>query len=155
MHDHKKTFETDSIGRLLFKMSLPAMVGMMVNALYNLVDTIFVGQGVGSHGIGGLTIAFPIQALIGALGLTFGTGAASIISRRLGEKNPEAAARTAVTAFYPGFPVQHCDFSGRRNLHRSSSENLWSHRDPSSLCQDLYEDYPDRILLSFGSHGGE
>ena len=73
MHDHKKTFETDTIGRLLFKMSVPATVGMIANALYNLVDTIFVGRGVGSLGIGGLTIALPIQALIGALGLTFGT----------------------------------------------------------------------------------
>ncbi len=112
MHDHKKTFETDSIGRLLFKMSLPAMVGMMANALYNLVDTIFVGQGVGSHGIGGLTIAFPIQALIGALGLTFGTGAASIISRRLGEKDPDTAARTAVTAFTLAFLASTVIFLG-------------------------------------------
>ncbi len=103
MHDHKKTFETDSIGRLLFKMSVPATIGMIVNALYNLVDTIFVGRGVGSLGIAGLTIAFPVQALIGALGMTFGTGAASIISRRLGEKEPDKAAMTAVTAFSLAF----------------------------------------------------
>jgi putative MATE family efflux protein len=80
-------------------MALPATIGMIVNALYNLVDTIFVGHGVGAMGIAGLTIGLPVQALIGALGMTFGTGAASIISRRLGEKRPEDAAKTAVNAF--------------------------------------------------------
>ncbi len=103
VHDHKKTFESDSIGRLLLKMSIPATVGMLVNALYNLVDTIFVGQGVGPMGIAGLTVALPIQALIGALGISFGTGAASIISRRLGEKRPDEAARTAANAFSLAF----------------------------------------------------
>ncbi|MDA3958910.1 MATE family efflux transporter [Oceanispirochaeta sp.] len=98
-HDHKRTFESESIGKLLFKMALPATIGMIVNALYNLVDTIFVGHGVGAMGIAGLTIGLPVQALIGALGMTFGTGAASIISRRLGEKRPEDAAKTAVNAF--------------------------------------------------------
>jgi MATE family, multidrug efflux pump len=102
-HDHKKTFESDSIGKLLLKMSIPATIGMIVNALYNLVDTIFVGQGVGPMGIAGLTIGLPIQALIGALGMTFGTGAASIISRRLGEKKPDDAAKTAVNAFVLAF----------------------------------------------------
>ncbi len=102
-HDHQKTFESDSIGKLLLKMSIPATVGMLVNALYNLVDTIFVGQGVGPMGIAGLTVALPIQALIGAVGISFGTGAASIISRRLGEKRPDEAARTAVNAFTLAF----------------------------------------------------
>jgi putative MATE family efflux protein len=84
-------------------MAIPATIGMVVNALYNLVDTIFVGQGVGSMGIAGLTIALPVQALIGALGMTFGTGAASVVSRRLGEKRPDDAAKTAVNAFSLAF----------------------------------------------------
>ncbi len=100
---HKDFFESESIGRLLMKMSLPATVGMIVNALYNLVDTIFVGHGVGAMGITGLTIGLPIQALIGALGMTFGTGAASIISRRLGEGRPDEAAGTAVQSFVLAF----------------------------------------------------
>ena len=100
---HKDFFESESIGRLLIKMSVPATVGMIVNALYNLVDTIFVGHGVGAMGITGLTIGLPIQALIGALGMTFGTGAASIISRRLGEGRPDDAARTAAQAFLLAF----------------------------------------------------
>ncbi|MDC7232146.1 MAG: MATE family efflux transporter [Spirochaetales bacterium] len=125
-HDHKKTFESDSIGKLLLKMSVPATIGMIVNALYNLVDTIFVGQGVGPMGIAGLTIGLPIQALIGALGMTFGTGAASIVSRRLGEKKPDEAAKTAVNAFVLAFLF-------------------------SSLIMILGEIFIDTLLIVFGA----
>ena len=96
---HDKSFMgNDPMGKLLIKLSVPAMIGMMVNALYNFVDTIFVGQGVGPLGIAGLSIAFPIQMLIGAFAQTFGIGSASIISRRLGEKNEKAAACAAGNA---------------------------------------------------------
>ena len=103
MHDPETIFESDSINRLLLKMSIPATIGMIVNALYNLVDTIFVGRGVGAMGIAGLTIALPVQMIIGAVGITLGSGAASVISRRLGEKRQDDAARTAVTAFTLSF----------------------------------------------------
>lgn len=88
----------EPIGKLLKKLSLPAMVGMLANALYNLVDTIFVGHGVGPMAIAGISVAFPIQMLVGAFALTFGVGAASISSRRLGEKNEKAAAKAAGNA---------------------------------------------------------
>ena len=87
----------EPIGSLLAKLSIPAMIGMIVNALYNFVDTIFVGQGVGAMAIAGLSIAFPLQMIIGAFAQMYGVGAASIISRRLGEKNEPAAAAAAGT----------------------------------------------------------
>jgi len=89
---------TDPIGKLLAKLSIPAMIGMLVNALYNFVDTIYVGQAVGPLAIAGLSIAFPLQMIIGAFAQTFGVGSASIISRRLGEGNEEAAACAAGNA---------------------------------------------------------
>ncbi|MCF7933686.1 MAG: MATE family efflux transporter [Spirochaetia bacterium] len=89
---------TQPMGSLLAKLSIPAMIGMMVNAMYNLVDTIFVGQGAGPLAIAGLSIAFPVQMLIGAFAQMYGVGSASIISRKLGEKKPEAAAAAAGTA---------------------------------------------------------
>jgi Na+-driven multidrug efflux pump len=75
----------------LWKLSLPAGIGMVVMALYNLVDTIFVGQGVGLSGIGALAIIFPIQTIIAAVALTIGIGGSSIISRSLGAGNPDKA----------------------------------------------------------------
>jgi putative MATE family efflux protein len=89
---------TQSMPSLLARMSVPAMIGMIVNALYNLVDTIFVGQGVGSLAIAGLSIAFPVQMLIGGFAQMYGVGSASIVSRRLGEQDEQAAADAAGTA---------------------------------------------------------
>jgi len=76
-----------NIKRLLFKLSLPATVGMIVMALYNVVDAIFIGHGVGTAGIAGVSLVFPIQMIVGAIGQMVGIGGASILSRALGEKN--------------------------------------------------------------------
>ena len=89
---------TMGIGKLLMKLSIPAMIGMLVNALYNVVDTIYLGRGVGPLAIGGLTVAFPFQMIVMAIGLTIGVGAASVISRSLGAGNREKAYHTAGTA---------------------------------------------------------
>ncbi len=103
---HDNTFMgTQPISSLLIRLSLPAMVGMIVNALYNFVDTIFVGQGIGPYAIAALSIAFPIQMLFGAFAQTFGYGAASIISRRLGEKKPQEAANAAGNALIGAFSI--------------------------------------------------
>jgi len=90
----------EKIGRLLIKLSVPATVSMLVNALYNIVDTIFIGRGVGYLAIGGLTIAFPIQMLIMAASLMIGVGAASVVSRSLGAKNQERAEQAAGNSFF-------------------------------------------------------
>lgn len=81
------------IAKLIWKLSLPAMVGMFVNGLYNLVDTIYIGHAVGPMGIAGLSVAFPIQMLVGGLGAMLGIGTASLISRSLGSKNYAKAER--------------------------------------------------------------
>jgi putative MATE family efflux protein len=81
----------EKIGKLLYKLSVPAIIGMMVQGLYNLVDTFFVGQYTGTLGIGGITIAFPIQMILMGIGMTIGVGGASLISRRMGERNREEA----------------------------------------------------------------
>ena len=84
----------EKVGKLLYKLSLPAIVAMMAHALYNVVDTIFVGKGVGTLGIGGIAIIFPIQMAIMAVGQTIGMGGASRISRRMGARDPDGAALT-------------------------------------------------------------
>lgn len=83
----------DNIGSLLWKLSLPAMVGMFVMALYNIVDTIFVGRFVGTNAIAALTIAFPLQMIIMGIGIMNGIGSAALISISLGENNREKADR--------------------------------------------------------------
>jgi len=72
------------VKKLLIKLSIPAILGMAMNALYNFVDTLFVAQGAGEIAIGGLALAFPIQMIAMAVGLMIGIGSASVFSRAFG-----------------------------------------------------------------------
>ena len=80
-----------NISKVLLRFSAPATVAMAVGALYNIVDTIFVGRGVGPLAIAALSIALPIQMVIMALGLMIGVGSASVISRALGRNRKDIA----------------------------------------------------------------
>jgi len=82
-----------SIPSLLLKFSAPAVVGMVAQALYNVVDRIFVGQGVGPEGIAGTTVAFPFMLVMLAFGMLIGFGATALVSIRLGEQKREEAER--------------------------------------------------------------
>lgn len=94
MPDRSDFMGSQDISSLLFRLSSPAMIGMMVQAAYNLVDTFFVGRGVGVLAIAGLSIAFPLQMIIMAIAQTIGIGGSSIISRSLGAKRFRKANRT-------------------------------------------------------------
>ena len=87
------------IPKALLAMGLPAMIGMMINALYNLVDAYFVG-GLGTSQMGAISVAFPLGQIVVGLGLLFGNGAASYISRLLGYGEKETANKAASTALY-------------------------------------------------------
>ncbi len=89
--DHSKQLGEEKVSKLLLKFSIPAIVGMLVNALYNVVDRIFIGNGVGPLGIAGITIGFPIMLVIMAFAMLIGIGANSLISIRLGEGKKEEA----------------------------------------------------------------
>jgi len=84
----------ENIGALLWRLSIPATVGMAIMATYNLVDAIFIGRGVGSLGLAGLAIVFPLQLIVMSVGQLIGMGGASIISRALGAGNVARAHRT-------------------------------------------------------------
>ena len=75
------------VKKLLIKLAVPATAGMMVNALYNLVDTFYVARGAGEVAIGALTFAFPVQMIIMAVGLMIGIGSASVFSRAYGRND--------------------------------------------------------------------
>ncbi|MTI85700.1 MAG: MATE family efflux transporter [Firmicutes bacterium] len=83
----------EKIPILLFKFCLPVVVALLVNALYNLVDRIFIGNSVGPLGIAGITIVYPIMLVMGACATLVGTGGASLISIKLGEKKADVAER--------------------------------------------------------------
>ncbi|MEA1975755.1 MAG: MATE family efflux transporter [Bacillota bacterium] len=100
MNKHSKSLGEESISKLLKRLSIPAMMGMMVNALYNFIDTVFLGRFVGTDAIGALAISFPIQMIIMGLGTMIGIGAASATSRALGAKQIEKADNIVGNAFF-------------------------------------------------------
>ncbi len=88
---------SEPVGRLLLKLSLPATVGMIVQASYNLVDAFFIGWGVGPMGLGGTAVAFPLHFFVMGIATMGGVGAASLVSRSLGAGDAERADRALGT----------------------------------------------------------
>ena len=82
---------TEKIGKLLKQYALPAIIAQTASSLYNMVDSIFIGQGVGPLAISGLAVTFPLMNLSTAFGTLVGAGAATMLSILLGQKNYKAA----------------------------------------------------------------
>ena len=80
-----------SISKLLWYYSIPSLIGTLVNALYNIIDRIYIGQGVGALAISGLALTFPIMNLLGAFGMLVGHGAAARVSLLLGNGDKQEA----------------------------------------------------------------
>lgn len=92
--ENENKMGTMPIGKLLIKMSVPVMISMLVQALYNIVDSMFVAQ-ISEDALTGVTLAFPIQNLMIAISAGTGVGINALVSRRLGQKNMKGAGLTA------------------------------------------------------------
>jgi putative MATE family efflux protein len=90
---------TAPIGRLLLDFSIPAIIGMFVNAIYNIVDRIYIGQGVDPLGIAGVGLVMPVMMIIQAVSMLVGIGANSLFSIRLGEKRSDEVEKIMGNAF--------------------------------------------------------
>lgn len=101
MNQQENKMGTQPIGKLLLSMSLPAMLSMLINALYNVLDGVFVAQ-LGENAFTAISLAFPIQTMMIAVAVGTGVGLNSLISRRLGEKRPEEASSAADHGFFLG-----------------------------------------------------
>ena len=107
MNNQSKKMEllgSTSIPKALLAMGIPTMIGMLVNAFYNLVDAYFVG-GLGESQMGAISVVYPLGQIVVGLGLLFGNGAASYISRLLGRGDKENADKVASTALYSSVSV--------------------------------------------------
>ena len=93
MDNKQATLElgTKPVGKLLIQYALPAIVAMTAASLYNIVDSIFIGQGVGPFAISGLAITFPFMNLSSAFGAAVGVGSSTYISVKLGQKDYKTA----------------------------------------------------------------
>jgi len=79
------------IKKLLVQYSLPAILGMVITSLYHIVDSIFIGHGIGALALSGLAVTFPIMNILAAFSTLIGVGGATLTSIRLGERDEEGA----------------------------------------------------------------
>ena len=93
MDNKQATLElgTKPVGKLLMQYAIPAIIAMTASSLYNMVDSIFIGQGVGAMAISGLAITFPFMNLSAAFGAAIGVGASTLMSVKLGQKDYRTA----------------------------------------------------------------
>ena len=100
--DKTKALGNEKVFRLIIEYSVPAIVGMTVNAFYNIVDRIFIGNHpeLGPDGLAGITIVFPLMIILLSLGVLFGIGGATLFSLRLGENKPHEARQALGNAFF-------------------------------------------------------
>ena len=89
--DSPLSLGTDSLSRLLFRYAMPAIIAQVAASLYNIIDSIFIGQGVGALAISGLALTMPMMNLTAAFGAMIGAGSAALTSIRLGQGNKRAA----------------------------------------------------------------
>ena len=87
------------IGKLLIEFSIPATISCLINSIYNIVDQIFIGQGVGYLGNAATTVAFPIMTVLLAFSTLIGSGSSAYAAIKLGEKKDGLAAKTLNNAF--------------------------------------------------------
>lgn len=90
---------TENIGKLLMQYAVPAIIAMTASSLYNMVDSIFIGHGVGTMAISGLALTFPLMNLAAAFGSLVGVGASTLISVKLGQKDYATAQKVLGNVF--------------------------------------------------------
>ena len=89
--EKQSPFATEPIGKLILKFAIPSVIALLVNSLYNIVDQIFIGWGVGYLGNGATNVVFPITIIALALSMMIGNGGAAFLSLKLGEGKAEIA----------------------------------------------------------------
>ena len=128
---------TKPLGKLLFSLAVPAVIANVVNALYNIVDQIFIGNGIGYLGNAATSVSFPLTTICMAIGLMTGLGSAAGFNLELGRKNEELAKK------YAGNAASILIISGVviciivRIFLKKTTRSFRCERTDTSLCSDL------------------
>ena len=124
------------IPKALMALGIPIMIGMLINALYNLVDAYFV-SGLGESQMGAISVVFPLGQVVVGLGLMFGNGAASYLSRLLGRGEKDTANRVASTALYSSILVGACIILISIPLSQANFGDVGCDGNDSAVCPDI------------------
>lgn len=99
MNKNTKDLAEMDIKRLMFRFFVPAFVGVFVNALYNIVDRVFIGQGVGAMALSGISVVFPVMLIVMGFGMLIGIGAGVLVSINMGKRDMNKAEKVLGSSF--------------------------------------------------------
>ena len=99
MNEKTKELAELNIAKLMLKFFIPAFIGVFVNALYNIVDRIFIGQGVGSMALSGISVIFPVMLIVMGFGMLIGIGAGVLVSINMGKRDMDKAEKVLGSSF--------------------------------------------------------
>ena len=128
--EKKSSFATEPIGKLIVRFAIPSVIALLVNSLYNIVDQIFIGWGVGYLGNGATNIVFPITIIALALSMMIGNGGAAYLRRGRGKGSPERRGKRNYTVRSCKHNSGHCIYY----FYRSPADAVWRHRNSPPLC---------------------
>ena len=129
---------TEKIGKLIRKFSIPCIISLLVNSLYNIVDQIFIGWGVGYLGNGATNVVFPLTMVCLAFSLMFGDGSSAYLSLKLGEKKKEEAGKRCSkrnSIIYNSSTYIMCN---NTSIFTSVNKYFWLYRCITRLCIGLW-----------------
>lgn len=132
---------TEKIGKLLMQYAIPAIIAMTASSLYNMVDSIFIGHGVGPMAISGLALTFPLMNLAAAFGSLVGVGAATLVSVKLGQKDYDTAQRVLGNVLVLNI-IRACFYDTYPYFSRSYPLFFRRQRRDCGVCPRLYESDP-------------
>ena len=142
--------------KLLVGFAIPCIISMLVTALYNIVDQIFIGQGVGMLGNAATNIAFPLSTTCTAISLLLGIGSATNFSLHLGageKTNPTKYAKEMAMSPYGSFRNQ--PFPSDNDFSDTDAEIFRCNHRRASVCRSLYTHYGNRLSVSDCQHRHE
>ncbi len=142
-HGNIHQLRSGNIWRLLAQYSIPAIIASTTASLYNIIDRIFIGQGVGPMAIAGLALTLPLMNMAAAFGALVGTGGGVLISIRLGEHKPAEAAEILGNTLFLNLTFGHWILDRLSGAAQADSADHRGQRGDVALCRAIHADYPN------------
>lgn len=139
--EEKNPLGYEPLSKLLKAYAIPSIIAMLVSSLYNIVDQIFIGQGVGYLGNAATNVSYPLVTICLAIALLIGIGGAARFSLELGAGNKEKAQQSTGQCHCHDGDRRHYIFYFYSDFSGTFTSYFWFHKRSFTLCHDLYQDY--------------
>ena len=147
MEKEENILGTEKIGKLIRKFSIPCIISLLVNSLYNIIDQIFIGWGVGYIGNGATNVVFPLTMIGLALSLMFGDGASAYLSLKLRRKEKRRSSKRCRKCSSNIINNINNILRHNINIFTTIINNVWMHRNIKRICNKIWFNNSNRITI--------